>query len=125
MARLGLQAAGAALIFAASCTAQTTTSSTSSPSACPSVLVPDYQKPVVGAGWTAQLVVQGLRRPRGIIFDDKGALLVVQNGGGILHIQFEDQGGTCLFVKETKNLTTDEDVSRVFPVLIAPTRPPN
>lgn len=112
MGRLGARATGAALLLlAANSNAQTTTATSSSPSACPTVLTPDYQAPVVGGGWTAQLAVTGLKRPRSIIFDENGALLIVQGGTGIQHVTFNDQGGTCLFVKETKNLIENSDVS--------------
>jgi hypothetical protein len=48
-------------------------------------------------------VAQGLTKPRGIIFDTAGNLLVVQQGAGIVHLAFNDGGTTCLEV--AKNMT--------------------
>lgn len=78
--------------------------------ACPTILTPSYSAPVVGSGWTAQIVANGLTKPRGLVFDANGALLVVQQGVGILRMTFVDNGGTCLVVNETKTLVEDDDV---------------
>jgi len=79
-------------------------------SGCPTILTPSYKAPVVGSGWTAQLVANGLTKPRGMVFDTSGALLVVQQGTGILRMTFVDNGGTCLVVNETKTLVENDDV---------------
>lgn len=79
-------------------------------SPCPTILNPSYDDPVVGSGWTAQLVVQGLDTPRGIVFDKNGALLIVQQGSGILHLTFTDNGGTCLVTNQTKAIVNNTDV---------------
>ncbi|KAK4034836.1 L-sorbosone dehydrogenase [Parachaetomium inaequale] len=63
---------------------------------CPSVLVPSYSAPVVTSGWQAQLVAGGLTKPRSMVFDSTGALLVVESGKGISRHSFTDHGGTCL-----------------------------
>lgn len=78
---------------------------------CASVQTPSYPKPVVGAGYVAQLVVTGLSRPRSIKFDGNGALLVVQQGQGIQRITFNDNGATCLSVKDNKELISASEVS--------------
>lgn len=89
--------------------AQTTTLSAAG--SCPTVLTPsDYSPPVVGSGYTAQLIVTGLTKPRGLIFDNNGALLVVQSGAGIMHLAFTDNGGTCLFPSKTTTLIDDSSV---------------
>lgn len=67
---------------------------------CKKVIVPNYQAPRVAAGWQAQVVASGLRKPRSIEFDKEGGLLVVDAGSGILRLVFEDHGGTCLEEKE-------------------------
>ena len=100
MVRSFNQVAFAALILSSVSLAQTSTA----PGACATVLAPDYNKPVVGAGYTAQLIVNDVKGPRGIVFDQNGALLVVQKDSGIKHITFNDNGGTCLSVKESKTL---------------------
>lgn len=86
------------------------TTSPSSAGACPTVLTPSYEAPVVGSGWTAQLIATNLTKPRGIIFDKSGALLVVQQGSGIVRLRFTDHGGTCLVVNETKTIVENSDV---------------
>lgn len=96
----------AALLHSGRC--QTSTSSASG--ACPTVLTPSYSAPVVGSGYVAQLIVKGLKKPRGLLFDSNGALLVVQQGTGIVHITFSDNGGTCLVVKKTTKLIDDSNV---------------
>lgn len=103
-------AALAALTHPGPSNAQTTTSSASG--ACPTVLTPSYSAPVVGSGYVAQLIVSKLKSPRGLLFDSKGALLVVQQGSGIVHVEFDDKGGTCLLVKKTTTLIDDSNVRR-------------
>ncbi|KAK3945536.1 putative glucose sorbosone dehydrogenase [Diplogelasinospora grovesii] len=78
---------------------------------CPNVLTPSYPAPVVGDGYAAQLIVSGLSKPRGIIFDSNGALLVVQAGTGILHLSLDDHGGTCLQSGKTVNLINNTDLN--------------
>ncbi len=90
---------------------------TSSASACPTTLVPSYAPPVVGAGYAAQLIANNLQKPRGILFDSKGALLVVQQGGGIVHLTLDDLGGTCLSVSKTTSLINNTDVSSLVGIV--------
>jgi glucose/arabinose dehydrogenase len=90
-------AAGTALIraaWAASCT-----------------LKPSYAAPVVSNGWQAQLVANGLTDPRGVLFDSSGNLLVVQQGAGIMHLEFDDGGSTCLDVSKKTYLINSTAVS--------------
>lgn len=70
--------------------------------------------PVTAAGWASQLIVQNLRGPRGIIFDSAGNLLVVEQGSGVVHLRFEDGGGTCLDVASKTYLINSTDVSPLF-----------
>lgn len=99
------------------------TASAFAASACPTILRPSYDNPVVGSGWTAQLIAQGLTAPRGIAFDRSGALLVVQQGSGIVRMTFADNGGTCLVVNQTRALVNNTDVSEPFPTPLF--RPPS
>lgn len=87
---------------------------TATATACPTVLSPSYSAPVVGPGWTSQLVARNLTSPRSILFDTDGALLVVQKGAGILRVRFDDLGGTCLVVNSTAPVVEDADVSCVL-----------
>jgi hypothetical protein len=77
---------------------------------CVNTLHPNYNKPVVAGGWTYRLIASGFTRPRSIIFDQKGALLLVDSRIGIVHTTFEDYGGTCLSVSEKKVLIDSPDV---------------
>ncbi|KAF8867310.1 glucose sorbosone dehydrogenase [Acephala macrosclerotiorum] len=61
---------------------------------------PSYPTPLTADGWQAQLVATGLSKPRGIIFDTSGNLLLVQQGSGIVHLAFDDGGSTCLDVSK-------------------------
>lgn len=88
-----------------------TTLAQSSNSTCSTILNPSYEAPVVGSGWTAQLIANDLTKPRGMVFDSTGALLVVQQGVGILRVTFTDNGGTCLAVNQTSTLVANTDVS--------------
>jgi glucose/arabinose dehydrogenase len=67
---------------------------------CSTVLKSAYPAPIVSDGWEAQLIVQGLTAPRSILFDSNGGLLVVQQGAGIVHLDFTDNGSTCLEVSK-------------------------
>ncbi|KAK0641245.1 soluble quino protein glucose/sorbosone dehydrogenase [Cercophora newfieldiana] len=65
----------------------------------------EYPAPVVAAGYQARLIVSGLSRPRGIIFDKSGNLLVVESGNGIRQIRFSsDDKATCLAANADKTL---------------------
>lgn len=92
-------------------TSRTTPTYTAGAGACPTILTPPYEAPVIGSGWTAQLIATNLTMPRGIIFDQSGALLVVQQGSGIVRMTFTDYGGTCLVVNETTSVVENPDVS--------------
>ncbi|KAL8392123.1 hypothetical protein RB595_002349 [Gaeumannomyces hyphopodioides] len=76
-----------------------------SQAACSNALTPSYGSPVLGAGWTAQLVATGLSDPRGIVLDGSGGLLVVEQGRGIRRITFKDDGnGACLGVDKNQTV---------------------
>lgn len=76
-------------------------------------LKPSYPTPLTADGWQAQLVATGLSKPRGIIFDTSGNLLVVQQGSGIVHLTFNDGGSTCLDVSKKTFLINATAVSVV------------
>ena len=78
---------------------------------CPTNLKASYPAPVVADGWSAQLIVQGLKSPRSVLFDTAGNLLVVDEGSGIVHLQFTDHGSTCLEVSKTTYLINSTLVS--------------
>ena len=79
---------------------------------CAHALQPSYPAPSLAPGYTAQLIAVNLTKPRGIIFDTDGRLLVVQQQVGItrLRIQNQDQGG-CVSVSETTDLVKNTDLT--------------
>lgn len=48
------------------------------------------------------LVATGLTKPRSIAFDAAGNLMVVESGSGITNLVLQDDGGTCITVKDRK-----------------------
>ncbi len=76
------------------------------------MLVPTYSPPSVAAGWTAQLVANGLLKPRSLLLDGSGALLVVERGRGVSRITFTDNGGTCMQVADKTVVVNEADVSQ-------------
>jgi len=79
--------------------------------ACSTNLKASYPAPVLNDGWSAQLIAQGLTAPRGILFDSNGGLLVVQQGSGIIHFTWTDDGSTCLTDPQKTFLVNSTDVS--------------
>jgi glucose/arabinose dehydrogenase len=83
----------------------------SSSSCSAAALTASYPAPSVASGYSARLVANGLQSPRGIKFDTKGRLLVVEQDLGIQAITFNDGGGNCLSVKSKDDVVNDGDVS--------------
>ena len=81
--------------------------------ACPT-LNPAYPAPVVSSGWSATLIAQDVTEPRGIVFDNKNNLLVVEQNSGIVHLEFDDGGGSCLELKRKTTLISSSGV-RITP----------
>ncbi|KAF7548798.1 hypothetical protein G7Z17_g6839 [Cylindrodendrum hubeiense] len=80
-------------------------------SSCSNDLSVAYDEPVAADGWSYRLVSNDLERPRGIVFDTEGALLVVDSGVGIVHLSLQDDGETCLQVKTKKTLLENTDLN--------------
>jgi glucose/arabinose dehydrogenase len=80
-----------------------------------------YAAPVAADGWSYRLVATELSRPRGILFDTEGALIVVDTGVGLVHLELEDQGRTCLRVRKKTVLLENEDVNHLHPILTSNT----
>jgi hypothetical protein len=73
-------------------------------------IAPKYD-PVMAPGYASKVVLNGLKNPRGIVFDTLGNLLVVeQAGGGIRQIKFTDNGGINVCVNSSKTIITDTRV---------------
>ena len=83
-----------------------------STSACSTILTPTNSiQPTVASGYRMALVATGLTAPRSIEFDSEGNLLVVQQGAGIVNLELQDAGGTCVTVKSKRNVVTNSTVS--------------
>lgn len=70
-----------------------------------------YPAPVTEDSWDYSIVANELRRPRGILFDSEGALIVIDSGNGIIHFELDDEGGTCLQVRKKTTLLKKNNVS--------------
>lgn len=87
---------------------------------CADVLSPSYTAPQVAPGWQAQLVATGYKKPRTIHVDSEGALLVLDAAVGVYRVTFQDNGGTCLKVMESKLLVNNTRVRPLlFPILFS------
>ena len=73
-----------------------------------------YPSPKIADDWSYSLIATELRRPRGLTFDSKGALIVIDSGNGIIHFELEDGGGTCLHVKKQTTLLRQNNVSQPY-----------
>lgn len=71
---------------------------------CPSALKPSYPAPSLAPGYTAQLIATNLTKPRGLIIDSEGHLLVVQQKAGITSLSILDVGDRCLKVSQKTDL---------------------
>ncbi|KAK7193495.1 nhl repeat-containing protein [Paraphaeosphaeria sporulosa] len=63
-------------------------------------------------GYEGRVVVNGLKGPRGLIFDIQGNLLTSeQSAYGVRYIQLTDNGGTNICVKSQKQLIADSSLN--------------
>jgi glucose/arabinose dehydrogenase len=68
--------------------------------------------PTFASGYSGRVLMNGLRTPRGIIFDNEGNILVTEQGGyGVRYIQLTDNGGTDVCVKSNKQLIQDSSIN--------------
>lgn len=88
----------------------------SAAASCSNSLSVSYPAPVAADGWSYRLVAQNFTKPRGILFDSDGGLIVVDSGVGIKHLALTDDGGTCVSVDKQTTLLESEDV-RLTPTL--------
>ena len=70
-------------------------------------------KPVAAPGYHFSVVANGLTKPRSIQFDDAGNLLVLQVGQGIVSLQLDDAGGTCVWASSNQTVVSNPAVSRL------------
>ena len=57
-----------------------------------------------------------------MLFDGSGNLLVVQQGAGIVHLEFNDDGMMCLDVAKKTYLVNSTDVSPLLSLIAIRTR---
>lgn len=70
------------------------------------------QQATFASGYSGRVVINGLRTPRGIIFDNQGNLLTTEQGGyGVRYIQLNDNGGTNVCAKSNKQLISDSSIN--------------
>ncbi|KAF2266165.1 soluble quino protein glucose dehydrogenase [Lojkania enalia] len=68
--------------------------------------------PTFGPGYSGRVVMNGLRMPRGMIFDNQGNILTTEQGGyGVRYIQLNDYGGTNVCVRSNKQLISDYSIN--------------
>ncbi|KAF4595796.1 glucose/sorbosone dehydrogenase [Ophiocordyceps camponoti-floridani] len=73
--------------------------------ACPGKLQPEYSAPVAAAGWNYRLVARRLQRPRSLLFDSAGRLLVLDAGVGVLAMEVSEGSGetsACVVVSRPR-----------------------
>ncbi|KFG85785.1 L-sorbosone dehydrogenase [Metarhizium anisopliae] len=101
-------------VWAASATAQFIPSILGSRdgSGCPNTLAVSYPAPVAAKGWTYRLVAKGFKKPRSIVFDDNGGLLVVDAGVGLYRLTVDqDKGETCVVMSSPKTLVNSTELN--------------
>jgi len=75
--------------------------------------------PVVAAGYTARVLMNGLKTPRGMLFDSSGNLLIVEQGGaGVRIVKLTDGDGTNVCVASSKQLIADASVRTFYTFLL-------
>ena len=96
------------------CAAASLWAATASAATCSTTLT-SKAAPVVANGYSARLVATNLTRPRSLLFDSAGNLLVVQSGKGIASLSLRDDGGTCVTVAGSpQDVVLDRSVSALF-----------
>ncbi|KAK4232531.1 hypothetical protein QBC38DRAFT_439007 [Podospora fimiseda] len=73
----------------------------------PQYKAPNDKFPIPSNGWRAQLIHQGLRRPRAMVWDSKGALLMTE-GAGVVYFNVADNNG-CLSLENKIVLVNDTE----------------
>lgn len=67
-------------------------------------------RPSIASGYTYQVVATGLARPRGILIDSEGNLLVVERGKGAVTAHTLEEEDGCVSIASSTDVTTDFDV---------------
>lgn len=80
-------------------------------SACQSSIAPQHAAPSVAPGFRVEVVANGLRDPRGILFDSEGGLLVVEQGHGISRLRLTGDGACVKVEGDVQSVVQDTSVS--------------
>lgn len=90
---------------------------------------PPATGPVIAEGWRYNLVANGLNRPRSMVMDSLGNILILEQGRGITHLEYlnktqeangdEEDQGPCTVHDSATVLVEDSTVSAmpIFSVL--------
>ncbi|KAL8660626.1 MAG: hypothetical protein Q9202_006371 [Teloschistes flavicans] len=70
-----------------------------------------YPAPSLAPGYKAQLIFRNLTKPRGIIVDSSGNLLVVQQQVGITSLSIQEQGKNCLKVSHNTSVIENSNLT--------------
>jgi glucose/arabinose dehydrogenase len=103
---MALRSAAATALVATSLLAQAGAAQDS----CSNTLAVEYPAPVAAEGWSYRLVANNFTKPRGIVFDNDGGMLLIDSGVGLVHLSLKDDGATCLSVADKKTLVENEKV---------------
>lgn len=79
-------------------------------SACQSSIAPQHAAPSVAPGFRVEVVANGLRDPRGILFDSEGGLLVVEQGHGISRLRLTGDGPCVKVEGDVQKVVEDDSV---------------
>ena len=111
--------AAAALATLSALVATADAQSTTAAGSCAASVSSSVPAPSVAPGFESRLVAAGLKSPRGIQFDSAGNLLVVEQGGGVVALNFTDYGGSCLQEKQRWTVVNNTAVSAFGLTLVA------
>ncbi|ORY11125.1 soluble quino protein glucose/sorbosone dehydrogenase [Clohesyomyces aquaticus] len=68
--------------------------------------------PTWGSGFSGRVVMNGLKTPRGIIFDQENNMLVIEQGGaGLRWVKLTDNGGSNVCVASSKQLINERGLN--------------
>lgn len=80
-------------------------------SACASSIAPQNAAPSVAPGFRVEVVANGLRDPRGIVFDGEGGLLVVEQRHGVSRLRLQGDGPCVRVEGDVQRVVEDDSVS--------------
>ena len=79
--------------------------------ACQSSIAPQHAAPSVAPGFRVEVVANGLRDPRGVLFDSEGGLLVVEQGHGVSRLRLTGDGACVKVEGDVQQVVDDDSVS--------------